>query len=154
MHIEVYTDGSRIGKGKLCKCGYGIYFPNKELSNVSKPFIHPPLTHQRAELYAIYKALKLITRNLNFNKITVYTDSEYSIKSVTIWINTWKKNGWKTAQGKPVYNIDIITKIDHYIQKYPNKIFFEHVRAHTNKKDYKSIGNDFADKLAKAGCNL
>jgi len=149
--IEIYTDGSQIGKGSNSIAGYGIFFPNSEIPNIGKPFLHNPLTNQRAELYAIYKALKIITRKYDFEQIKIYSDSEYSIKSVTVWINNWKKNGWITASKKPVENTDIIKKIDHYLQKYPQKIFFEHVRAHTNNQDPKSLYNCEADKLAKAG---
>ncbi len=108
--IIVYTDGSCI-KGKKTLCGYGIYFPNKELNNVSRPFKYTPLTNQRSELYAIYKALKLITTYIkDFKTIYIYSDSDYSIKSLTIWINNWKKNNWKTASNKPVLNQDIISQ--------------------------------------------
>ena len=149
--IIVYTDGSfSKGKNKL-HCGYGIHFPNKELKDIGKPFIHEPLTNQRAELYAIYKALKKITENLKFKTITIYSDSEYSIKSVTKWIKDWKKNGWMTANNKPVSNQDIIRRIDKILMKYPKHIEFIHVRSHTGKTDKHSIGNDKADELAKNG---
>ena len=149
--IVVYTDGSQIGKGPKSLCGYGIFFPNQELKSIGKPFTHLPLTNQRAELYAIYKALKLIIKKLTFDSIKIFTDSEYSIKSLTIWVHKWRLNGWRTANKKPVENTDIIKKIDAIIQQYPNKIFFEHVRSHTGKPDEKSINNDQADKLAKQG---
>lgn len=146
--INVFTDGSYI-KGKYC--GYGIHFPEKELNDVSKKFTHYPLSNQRAELYAIYKAIKKIKNNIKFDRIKIYTDSEYSIKSLTIWIKKWKKNGWKTANNKDVLNTDIIKKIDNYLETLDGKIEFIHVRSHTNKKDYFSLHNDIADKLAKGG---
>lgn len=153
-NVVVYTDGSCIKKSTgNPKCGYGIHFPNNELEDLSRKFTHEPLTNQRAELYAIYKALKKITKNIKFDTISVYTDSEYSIKSLTIWINTWKKNDWKTANKKKVMNQDLIKKIDKILQKYPNKINFTHVRSHTGRLDKHSIGNDIADKLATAGAN-
>lgn len=150
MAIIVYTDGSCLKKGGI-KCGYGIHFPNGELKDISKPFLHVPLTSQRAELYAIYKALDNITKNIDFDTIHIYSDSEYSIKSMTIWIKKWEKNNWKTVNGKDVANQDIIKKIYKIIQKYPNKINFTHVRAHTGNIDEYSIGNDKADKLATTG---
>jgi ribonuclease HI len=151
--VVVYTDGSFIkSKGKSdAKCGYGVYFPNKELSNISKKFTKAPLTNQRAELYAIYKAIKKTTKKINFNKMEIYTDSEYSIKSLTEWIVSWKKNGWKTTGNKEVSNQDIIKKIDKKLQKYKGKIIFTHVRSHTGKTDKHSLGNEQADKLATTG---
>ena len=149
--VLVYTDGSCMGNKRNPKCGYGVYFPNGEIKNMSKPFTKAPLTNQRSELYAIYKALKKICKKLDFNKIEIYSDSEYSIKSCTEWIVSWKKNGWKTANKKEVLNQDIIKKIDKKLQKYKGKITFTHVKAHTGKQDKHSLGNEQADKLATDG---
>lgn len=151
--IKMFTDGSCMKNGLFNKCGYGVYFPDKEVSNISKPFVHEPLTNQRSELYAIYKGIKRVKKHCTFNKLIIYSDSEYSIKSLTEWITNWKKNGWKTANKKPVLNVDIIKKIDRYMQKYEGKIIFHHVKSHTGKLDALSIGNDKADELAKAGAN-
>lgn len=152
--VEVYTDGSCLKINGIKKAGYGIHFPNKELQDIGNPFTREPLTNQRAELYAIFKALKRITENLDYSKIHIYTDSEYSIKSLTIWINDWKKNGWKSSSGNPVANQDIIMKIDEILQKNKRKVKFTHVRSHTNKTDPQSLGNARADELANIGARL
>lgn len=149
--VIVYTDGSYMKTKTGSLCGYGIYFPNGEIANISKKFTKTPLTNQRAELYAIYKAIKAISKKIKFNKIEIYTDSEYSIKSLTQWIISWKKNGWKTANNKQVLNQDIIKKIDKKLTKYEGKINFTHVRSHTGKSDKHSLGNEQADKLATDG---
>lgn len=149
--VIVYTDGSCMKKKDGIKCGYGVYFPNNELPNISKKFTKMPLTNQRAELYAIYKAIKEICKNIKFNHVKIYSDSEYSIKSLTEWIISWKKNNWKTANKKEVLNQDIIKKIDKKLQKYEGKITFTHVKAHTGKSDAHSLGNAEADRLATSG---
>lgn len=151
--IIVFTDGSYI-KNKssgLEKSGYGIYFPNGELPNISRSFTHVPLTNQRAELYAIYKAIYYITTKLSVKKIKIYTDSEYSLKSLTIWIKNWKKNNWKTATGQQVKNTDIILNVDKLISDFRGKIEFYHVNSHTGNTDDFSLWNDAVDKLAKEG---
>lgn len=142
--IKVFTDGSKTPN----RCGYGIHFIDLNIDDISKKFKKYPLTNQRAELYAIYKALKIITKKYNFKQIEIYTDSEYSIKSLTIWIKKWEKNDWKTAQNKPVLNVDIIKKINNIMSNNIGKIKFIHVKAHTNKDDYNSIHNAIADRLA------
>lgn len=153
--ITVYTDGSCMKKKTGIKCGYGIFFPNKELKDFSRPFTHGNLTNQRSELYAIYKALRVITKTFVFDKIHLYTDSMYSINCLTNWINDWKKNNWKTSNKKEVLNQDIIKKIDDKIlSRYSNKIIFTHVKAHTGKKDKHSLGNECADKLATSGAMM
>lgn len=148
--IEVFTDGSSM-KRNIKIAGYGIYFPNKELPNVSRSFKHPPLTNQRAELYAIYVALILIKNNLDYDKIKIYTDSEYSIKSLTIWAYDWEKNHWKTASGTKVKNQDIIKPVFDILKKMSGKVEMIHVMSHTGKTDYMSLGNAMADKLATDG---
>ena len=157
--IKIFTDGSYIKATKAC--GYGVLFPNNEYPNLSKPFEIEPKTNQRAELYAIYKGIKTVYKKLKLNdkvydktNITIYTDSEYSIKSLTIWIKNWKKNNWKASTGKDVLNQDLIVKLDTIIEKYKEKfgmVKFIHVRAHTGRKDFESINNDLADDLAKKG---
>ena len=149
--ITAYTDGSCMNQKNRIYCGYGVHFPGKELKDISKPFTKGNLTNQRTELYAIYKAIKKISKKYIFNKIVIYSDSNYSIRCATLWINSWKKNNWKTANKKDVLNQDIIKKIDKLMMKYKGKIEFHHVNSHTGKKDAHSVGNDEADKLAKAG---
>lgn len=150
--VLVFTDGSCIkGKNKESQCGYGVYFPNKEIKHLSRRFTKGALTNQRAELYAIYKAINKIEKQLSFNKIEIYSDSEYSIKSLTEWIINWKKNDWKTSNNKTVLNQDIIKKIDKKLQKYEGMITFTHVKAHTGKQDRNSLCNAEADRLATNG---
>lgn len=148
--IEVFTDGSCMKK-RIVLGGYGIYFPNGELPNVSRKFTHEPLTNQRAELFAIYVALILIKKTLQFDKIIINTDSEYSIKCLTEWGYDWVKNNWKTSANKTVKNQDILKPLFNIVQKMKDKIQFIHVHSHTNRTDPKSLGNAMADKLATEG---
>lgn len=152
--LIVFTDGSCMKKSDGIKCGYGVYFPNGEIGDVSKKYTFGHPTNQRAELYAIYKAIKLATTETNFNTLHIYTDSNYSIQSLTLWIKAWKKNNWKTSKNQDVLNQDIIKKIDKYMTIHKNKILFYHVRSHTGNTDYNSVCNDYADKLATRGALL
>jgi ribonuclease HI len=151
--IRIFTDGSfKKLKNKKTLSGYGIYFPDGELDNVSRPFIHKPLTNQRAELYAILKSLRNIEKNkLKLDEIHIYTDSEYSIKSLTVWYKTWEKNEWKNSKNEPVMNQDIIRPIIKLIKKFPGNVKFTHVNSHTGKQDFESLSNEMADKLANEG---
>lgn len=151
MNIIVFTDGSYIKQTD--KCGYGIHFPNKEFDDVSKSFKQLPKTNQRAELYAIYKAIKIIHKKDKLYDITIYTDSEYSINSYTKWIKNWEKNNWIGSNGKPIKNQDILKKTQNLIKNHTGKIKFIHVKAHTNNTDFNSIHNSITDELAKNGAN-
>jgi len=141
MSMDIFTDGSYMGEDK---CGYGIYFPNAEYKNISKKFTKPPLTNNRAELYAIYKALKIIQRMKFVGEAIIYTDSKYCMNSITLWYDTWIKTG------KEYKNKDLLDRIMKNMKKM-NNVQFKHVRAHSGKKDYFSISNDHADNLAKKG---
>jgi ribonuclease HI len=153
--INIYTDGSyrKSADGKFV-CGYGIYFPGKELKNVAAPFKLGEITNNRAELHAIHQAILRVIKHYTFDLINIYTDSEYAQKSLTVWINNWKKNDWKNAKKKPVDNQDLIKKIDKYLQIYKGKINIQWVRAHTGNQDAHSRYNAMADILANKGADL
>lgn len=147
--IVVYTDGSCSGNGNSNAIGgIGIHFPNEELKDISKVFRYESCTNQRTELYAILTAIRYIKQKLGLtnNKIVIKTDSQYSIDCITKWIYGWIKNGWMTKNNTPVANQEFIEVIHEYYEKYD--ITFEHVDAHTNKKDEDSVANAMADKLA------
>ena len=148
MIINIFTDGSLIRKDNTVFCGYGIYFPNKENKNISKKFTKTPITNNRAELYSIYKSLKIckkINKQHTINQINIYSDSEYCVKTINIWHEKW------TLTNKEYKNKDLIDKIIKYKNLFNNTLNIIHIKSHTNKKDFLSIGNDNADKLAKNG---
>lgn len=150
--LRIFTDGACRNNGKKnAVAGIGIFFPKENLENVSEEFILKPITNQRAELYAIYKALKIVSKNKlfdKFSKIVIYTDSKYSISCVTNWIYNWKKNNWKIKNGDNVKNLDIIVPINNIIEKNKSKIKFIHVRSHQEDESYRSICNNIVDRLA------
>ena len=151
--IDIFTDGSTCGNGKQnATGGYGVYFVDGRFDDISEPFKIGKVTNQRAELYAIYMGIKtIVNSDHKINKINIYSDSKYSIQCLTTWIKTWKKNNWQTANKKTVKNQDIIKPIDKLITEFKGKIVFEHVKAHTGGEDYKSRGNEKADRLAVEG---
>lgn len=152
--ILAYTDGSLMRKGKTIYCGYGIYFPNGEYKSISRKFTHRPITNNRAELYAILKTIILtnivdnqrkITNQPRIKKLTIYSDSEYSVKTYNEWLPKWLKTK------KEYLNPDIINETLDHINNAPFKIVFVHVRAHTGKSDPHSLANEIVDDLAKKG---
>jgi ribonuclease HI len=147
--IEIYTDGSLRRESTGDVCGYGVYFPGRELKNIAGAFTIEPITNNRAELYAIYRAIKRVENNYTFDRIVIFTDSEYSMNATTLWIKKWKKNNWRNAKRKPVDNQDLIKKIDDLLQLYPNKIEIRWTRAHVGTK-----GNEEADRLANRGADI
>lgn len=144
--ITIYTDGSLIRKAGKIGCGYGIY--SKSLNLQISEILPSPKTNNRAELTAIIEAIK---RCPNDNKITIYTDSKYSILICTGTGNKYKRHGFVTKNTKgetvDVLNRDLIEIVLNLLDNY--KVIFNHVFAHTGLNDLHSVGNDRADKLAQ-----
>ena len=72
-----------------------------------------------------------------------FTDSTYVKNGITDWIKKWEKNGWKSANKKPVKNKDLWIKLSDLCEK--NKIAWKWVKGHSNNKY-----NNLADELATA----
>ena len=145
--IIIYTDGACSGNGSTsAKAGIGIHFSKRnkiKFDDVSEPLLEiagQKVTNQRAELYAILKALR-ITKEVT-NHIIIYTDSEYSINCVVRWFASWvSKNIVEKKK-----NVDLIRPIHLYYRS--NNFEFRHINSHTGLQDEHSLGNEEADRLA------
>ena len=149
--LYIYTDGACVNNGKKnAKAKIGVYSEN--IFNISERVVGHQ-TNQRAELYAILKALQLTDIN-EYDSIHLYTDSMYSINCLTKWIYKWINNSWLDFKKKPVKNKDIILQIYNILYNRTN-IHLHHlyVYSHTNKTDIHSLGNSKADDLARKSIN-
>ena len=163
MNYEIFTDGSTFNNGNKKKIKYGglgVYFPNDEVENISMNVENA--TNNICELKACIVGINALVNSPSFHnhddndKIIVYSDSEYVIKSITSWIKVWEKNGWKTKSKKPVKNKELMIELNELYKTY--NIEFIHVRSHQPKPSnedsikYKLwYGNYMADKLATQG---
>ena len=86
----------------------------------------------------IIKALEYFKEK---SKINMYTDSNYLRMGITNWIDSWKRNNWRTSQKKKVKNVDLWKKLDRL--KEFHEIKWHWVKAHAGNK-----GNERADYLA------
>ncbi len=98
-------------------------------------------TNNRMELMAAIAALEALTRPA---AITVTTDSAYVRNGVTAWIHGWKKNGWRTADRKPVKNDDLWRRLD--VAAARHLVKWEWIKGHAGHPE-----NERADALARAG---
>ena len=148
----IYTDGACSKNGSnIAKAGIGIHFSKRnkiKFNDVSEPLLETGYkpTNQRAELYAILKALH-ITKEIT-NKIIIYTDSEYSINCVVRWYSSWISQN-KIDKKK---NVDLIKPIHQYYRD--NNFEFRHINSHTGLQDEHSLGNEEADRLATNAISL
>ncbi|MDD8021801.1 MAG: ribonuclease HI [Paracoccaceae bacterium] len=98
-------------------------------------------TNNRMELLAAINALEVLSRD---TALTITTDSAYVKNGVTSWIFGWKKNGWKTADRKPVKNVDLWQRLDEAQARH--KVTWKWIKGHAGHAE-----NERADELARAG---
>lgn len=98
-------------------------------------------TNNRMELMAAIQALDALGRP---SILTVVTDSAYVKNGVTGWIFGWKKNGWKTADKKPVKNVDLWQQLD--AAQTRHQVTWQWIKGHAGHAE-----NERADELARAG---
>jgi ribonuclease HI len=133
--VEIFTDGAC--KGNPGPGGWGAIIRagahEKELSGGEAV-----TTNNRMELLAAIRALKALSRPCD---VVLRTDSSYLRDGITKWIHGWQRNGWRTADKKPVKNADLWMALLEAAA--PHKIRWEWVKAHAGHAE-----NERADRLA------
>lgn len=146
----VYTDGACSNNGKSNACaGMGVFFGDNHPRNVSKK-IEGKQTNNTAEISAFIEACNIIQEDVaRGKKVTIMTDSKYVMLCVTTYGEKCAKQYWQ----QDIPNKDLVKQAYECMQCQSN-IHVHHVRAHTNKTDVHSYGNDQADKLANEAIGL
>ena len=98
-------------------------------------------TNNRMELMAAIMALEALTRP---SLVELHTDSQYLRDGITKWIHGWKRNGWKTADKKPVKNVELWQRLDAALQRH--EVSWHWVKGHAGHDE-----NERADELAREG---
>lgn len=147
----VYTDGACSNNGKKnALAGIGIFFGIGDIRNLSKK-VEGKQSNNTAELSAIIETYFIIQHDIeNGKKIAIVSDSEYAIKCVSSYGEKCSKKGWSDVD---IPNKELV-KNAYEIYKDKSNIQFIHIKAHTNKTDIHSLGNDNADKLANIAIGL
>ena len=132
----IFTDGACRGNpgpggwGALLKYGD----TKKELSGGELE-----TTNNRMEMMAAIKALESLNRPI---QVEIYTDSVYLKDGITKWIHGWKARNWKTANKKPVKNIDLWRRLERAME--PHLIDWHWIKGHAGHAD-----NELVDELAR-----
>jgi ribonuclease HI len=133
--VEIATDGAC--KGNPGPGGWGALIRSgaheKELSGGEAL-----TTNNRMELMAAIEALNALKRPC---AVTLSTDSRYVMDGLTKWIHGWKRNGWRTADKKPVKNAELWQALVAAAERH--QIEWKWVKGHAGHPD-----NERADKLA------
>ncbi len=135
--VEIFTDGAC--KGNPGPGGWGAILrmaeTERELSGGE-----PLTTNNRMEMMAVVEALNALKRPC---RVTLSTDSRYVMDGLTKWIHGWQRNGWRTADKKPVKNADLWQAM--LAAAKPHKIEWQWVKGHAGHPE-----NERADALASA----
>jgi ribonuclease HI len=136
--VRIFADGACKGNPGPGGWGAILRFGDSEKEIFGG---EPATTNNRMELRAVIEALTLLTRRY---AIEVYTDSAYVQKGISEWIHGWKRNGWRTADKKPVKNDDLWRVLDQLASQH--QIEWHWVKGHAGHPE-----NERADALANLG---
>jgi ribonuclease HI len=135
--VEIFTDGAC--RGNPGPGGWGAILRygevEKELSGGD-----PQTTNNRMELMAAIAGLEALKRPC---QVKLYTDSQYVLGGITQWLAGWKARSWRTADKKPVKNVDLWQRLD--AAAAPHRIEWAWVKGHAGHPE-----NERADALARA----
>ncbi len=136
--VTIWTDGACSGNPGPGGWGAVLRFgaTEKELCGGE-----PATTNNRMELTAAIMALEALSRPCT---VDLHTDSQYLRGGVTGWIKGWKKNGWKTADRKPVKNVELWQRLEVAAERHT--VAWLWVKGHAGHDE-----NERADELARRG---
>lgn len=136
--VAIWTDGACSGNPGPGGWGAILLFgeARKEISGGENPS-----TNNRMELMAAISSLEALKRACT---VDLHTDSEYLRNGVTKWMAGWKRNGWRTADKKPVKNVDLWERLESAIARHD-------IRWHWVKGHAGDPMNERADELAREG---
>ena len=139
--VEIYADGAC--KGNPGPGGWGVLLRagGRETELFGG---EAQTTNNRMELTAVIEGLLALEKR---TQVRVYTDSQYVQKGISEWIHAWKRRGWRTADKKPVKNVDLWQKLDEVAQRHDVK--WHWVKGHAGHPE-----NERADALANKGIEV
>ncbi|HZD25567.1 MAG TPA: ribonuclease HI [Alphaproteobacteria bacterium] len=136
--VEIFTDGACSGNPGPGGWGALLTYDGRERELKGG---EPVTTNNRMELMAAIMALETLRRPCH---VILHTDSQYLKNGITGWIHRWKRNGWRTADRKPVKNVDLWQRLEAALQRH--EVEWRWVRGHSGHD-----GNERADLLARQG---
>src|SRR5213592_756092 len=137
-HVVIHTDGACSGNPGPGGWGAILAFGDRE-KELKGGEAHT--TNNRMELMAAISALEALNRPC---VVDLTTDSQYVRQGITGWIHGWKRNGWRTADKKPVKNVELWQRLDTALK--PHQVRWHWIKGHAGHAE-----NERADQLAREG---
>ena len=136
--VEIFTDGAC--RGNPGPGGWGALLRYGD--NEKKIYGGDRLTtNNRMELTAAIEALASLKET---SRVILTTDSQYVRQGITNWMDNWKRRGWKTADKKPVKNVDLWQRLEKEASSH--EVEWMWVKGHSGHRE-----NEMADQLANQG---
>lgn len=135
--VTIYTDGACSGNPGPGGWGAILQWRGKE-KTLTGAAAHT--TNNIMELTAVVRALEALKRPM---EVILVTDSRYLIDGITRWLERWKRNGWRTADKRPVKNEQLWRRLDELTRCH--KVEWRWVKGHSGHQE-----NERVDKLARA----
>jgi ribonuclease HI len=140
--VRIYTDGAckyNPGPG-----GWAFVLKEAGREVVERSGSEPQTTNNRMELMAVIRALEAVPPG---SRVEVHTDSQYVQKGMSEWLGDWKRRGWRTADKKPVKNVDLWQELDRIAGVH--SVTWHWVKGHAGHPE-----NERADALANRAAGL
>jgi ribonuclease HI len=138
-HVELFTDGACSGNPGPGGWAYILRHPASETEREASGG-ERETTNNRMELRAVIEGLRALTKP---SRVDLYSDSQYVLKGLDEWLDSWKRRGWKTADRKPVKNQDLWQALDEL--RALHALRFHWIRGHNEHPE-----NERCDALAVA----
>jgi len=135
--LQIYTDGACIGNPGAG--GWGVFIIDQDKAEYEFSGFEAHTTNNRMELMGAIRALDSLKDTIS---VSIYTDSQYLKKGITLWIHAWIDNGWKTTNKQSVKNQDLWMELHHLTQKHD--VCWNWIKGHAGH-----FGNERADALAR-----
>ncbi len=144
-----YVAGCSYNRKGNLKAGAGLVWLNSYLCPLQQLKLGPQ-SSQYAEIAAILITLQLAVSH-NIKELLIFTNSNYACLSFTCHLAGWKRNGFKTANNKPVKHQEFFQATDAIVTEHDMIIYWKKVRGHSRQPGQDKDFNDQTDALAKAG---
>ena len=136
--VEIYTDGACSGNPGPGGWGAILIWGDHRKEMMGG---EAQTTNNRMELMAAISALEALKTGVTAD---LYTDSAYVRNGIMSWIHGWKRNGWRTADKKPVKNVELWQRLEQALARH--KVTWHWVKGHAGHPE-----NERADELAREG---